>query len=38
MLKYGDMNNSQQGPYPELFTSADFVFPPSELNEFANRI
>ncbi|KAM0852689.1 hypothetical protein ACQ4PT_051588 [Festuca glaucescens] len=28
--KYGDMSNSQQCPYPELFTSDDFVFPPSE--------
>uniref|UniRef100_A0ACD5UMX1 Uncharacterized protein n=2 Tax=Avena sativa TaxID=4498 RepID=A0ACD5UMX1_AVESA len=28
--KYADVINSQQGPYPGLFKSDDFVFPPSE--------
>lgn len=28
--EYGNVSNSQQGPYPGLFTSDDFVFPPSE--------
>lgn len=27
---YGNVSNSQQGPFPGLFTSDDFVFPPSE--------
>uniref|UniRef100_A0ACD5V0D1 Uncharacterized protein n=1 Tax=Avena sativa TaxID=4498 RepID=A0ACD5V0D1_AVESA len=28
--KYGGVSNSQQGPYPGLFISDDFVFPPCE--------